>query len=378
LRIASKFFYKTHKFYVPKAHQNRSGGGVNRKICHNDVFEKIICLENLFLAWREFRKGKRNKSDVQSFEFNLEDNLFELYQELKNGTYCHSDYTAFNICDPKLRRIHKAHVRDRVLHHAVFRILYPIFDKSFIFDSYSCRIEKGSHRAINRLEKFCRKSSKNNSQNIFALKCDIKKFFDSVNQEILLGLIKSKINDKNAIWLIEKIIKSFSSGLPLGNVTSQLFANIYLNELDQFIKHKLKIKYYLRYCDDFIILDKDRNSLEKLIYQINAFLSNRLKLSLHSGKIAVRKYHQGIDFLGYVVLPYYRALRTKTKKRILRKINSKNFQSYFGILKHCCGYKIKEKIINENFGIGLRVKMGGAGGFRRWRRHGFRLSNSGK
>ncbi|HAX39155.1 TPA: hypothetical protein DCX62_02755, partial [Candidatus Azambacteria bacterium] len=157
-----------------------------------------------------------------------------------------------------------------------------------------------------------------------------------------------------------------------------LFANIYLNELDQFIKHKLKIKYYLRYCDDFIILDKDRNSLEKLIYQINAFLSNRLKLSLHSGKIAVRKYHQGIDFLGYVVLPYYRALRTKTKKRILRKINSKNFQSYFGILKHCCGYKIKEKIINENFGIGLRVKMGGAGGFRRWRRHGFRLSNSGK
>jgi len=269
-------------------------------------------------------------------------------------------YNAFSICDPKPRRIHKAVVHDRVLHHAVFRILYPIFDKGFIFDSYSCRIGKGTHRAVSRLEKFARKLSKNNHRNIFALKCDIRKFFDSVGQDILLGLIKSKIDDNNAIWLIEKIIKSFPIGLPLGNVTSQLFANIYLNELDQFIKHKLKIKYYLRYCDDFIILDKDRDFLEGLTCRINAFLSAKLKLSLHSDKIIVRKYHQGIDWLGYVVLPHHRVLRTKTKKRIFKKIKNRyddwqknlisgrsfnqGLQSYLGVLKHCRGYNIAKEI----------------------------------
>ncbi len=156
-------------------------------------------MENLFLAWQEFRQGKRNKQDVQEFEFNLEDNLFNLHRELKAKIYRHSNYTAFSICDPKPRRIHKACVRDRILHHAVFRILYQIFDKNFIFDSYSCRLAKGTHRAVNRLGKFCRQISKNNRQNIFALKCDIKKFFDSVSQNILLELIKSKIRDENTL-----------------------------------------------------------------------------------------------------------------------------------------------------------------------------------
>ncbi len=312
------------------------------------------------MAWQEFRRGKRNKLDVQEFEFNLEDNLFELHQELKTKTYQHSHYTPFNICDPKPRRIHKAIVKDRVLHHAIFRILYPIFDKSFIYDSYSCRLNKGTHRAVRRLEKFAGKLSKNNSQNIFALKCDIRKFFDSVDQNILINLIKKKIQDENAVWLIEKIIKSFKSGLPLGNVTSQLFANIYLDELDQFIKHKLKIKYYLRYCDDFVILEERKESLEKIINPINDFLKNKLKLNMHPDKIIIRKYHQGIDFLGYVVLPCHRVLRTKTKKRILKKlfkkhqdfknglISEKSFnqsvQSYFGILGHCEGRGIKQQI----------------------------------
>lgn len=313
------------------------------------------------MAWKEFRRGKRNKSDVQEFEFNLEDNLFQLHQELRNKTYQHSNYTAFSVCDPKPRRIHKAIVRDRVLHHAVFRILYPIFDKTFVFDSYSCRISKGTHRAVNRLEKFCRRLSRNNTRNIFALKCDIKRFFDSVNQNVLTGLIKRKVQDEDAIWLIEKIIRSFTKGLPLGNVTSQLFANIYLNELDQFVKRKLKIKYYLRYCDDFVVLGGNTKHLEKFIPGINNFLRTRLKLSLHPDKIIIRKYHQGIDFLGYVVLPHYRILRTKTKRRIMRKIkknhhdlhndiiSKKSFnqklQSYFGILRHCHGYKITKRVV---------------------------------
>ena len=130
------------------------------------------------MAWKEFKKGKRKKVDVQEFEFNLEDNLFQLHRELKDRTYQHSNYTAFSVNDPKPRKIHKAIVRDRVLHHAIFRILYPIFDKGFIFDLYSCRIGKGTRRAVNRLEKFCRKLSRNNTKNIFALKCDIKRFFN--------------------------------------------------------------------------------------------------------------------------------------------------------------------------------------------------------
>lgn len=336
---------------------------VRCKIFHN-IFSEIISLENLFLAWDEFKKGKRNKLDVQEFEYNLENNIFQLHHELKTKTYQHSYYTAFSIQDPKPRKIHKTCVKDRVLHHAVFRILYFIFDKSFIFDSYSCRIKKGTHRAINRLENFCGKLSKNNTKNIFVLKCDIRKFFDSVDQLILLKLIKKKIQDDNIIWLIAKIIKSFEKekdrGLPLGNVTSQLFANIYLNELDQFIKHKLKVKYYVRYCDDFVILSDNNQNLEKFISQIRDFLKQTLKLVLHPDKIIIRKYHQGIDFLGYVVFPHYRVLRTKTRQRIFGKIKKRHqdlqdslitekffnqsLQSYFGILKHCFGYKIKKRM----------------------------------
>ena len=382
-----------------------SGGGiVRRKVCHN-IFEEIISLENLFLAWKEFRRGKRNKIDVQEFEFNLEDNLFQLRQELKGKIYRHSNYISFSICDPKPRRIHKATVRDRILHHAVFRILYPIFDKEFIFDSYSCRLSKGIHRAVNRLQKFCRKLSRNNTKNIFVLKCDIRKFFDSIDQDVLLALIKKKVKDKNAIWLIGKIIRGFANknvldfrfrsprpprlgeagwsygeaggndkncgndkrrsdsvkGLPLGNVTSQLFSNIYLNELDQFIKNKLKIKYYLRYCDDFVILDDNEKCFAPFIAEMENFLAGRLKLRLHPDKIIIRKYHQGIDFLGYVILPHYKVLRTKTKRRMFRKIivkrqkledglaTEKSFnqtlQSYLGILSHCRGHKVKKQLI---------------------------------
>lgn len=290
--------------------------------------------------------------------------MFELQEELKNGVWQHSQYTAFNVCDPKLRRIHKAGVRDRVFHHAVFRVLYPIFDKNFIFESYSCRLSKGTHKAVNRLEQFCRQFSHNNTRSIFALKCDIRKFFDSIDQNILLELIKRKIQDKNALWSIGKIIKSFekssSRGLPLGNVTSQLFANIYLNELDQFIKHNLRIKHYLRYCDDFVILGENEKCLIGLIPSISDFLEQKLKLTLHPDKIIVRKYYQGIDWLGYVILPYYRVLRTKTKRRIIKKITVKrrklgkgfiekksfnqSWQSYLGVLRHCEGHKIKREM----------------------------------
>jgi DNA polymerase III delta subunit len=340
------------------------GGGIRGKIVHENIFDKIISIENLFLAWNEFKKGKRKKTDVQEFEYNLEDNIFNLHQELKDKIYQHSNYTSFYVKDPKLRLINKACVKDRVLHRAIFRILCPIFDKSFIFDSYSCRNNKGAHKAVNRLNCFAKKVSKNNTETCFVLKLDVKKFFASINQDILINLIKRKIEDGDAIWLIEKIIKSFLKGLPLGNITSQLFANVYLNELDQFVKHKLKIKYYVRYCDDFVILDQSKVNL---IYKIDNFLKNHLKLSLHPDKISIRKYNQGIDFLGYVSFPYFKILRVKTRKRIIQKTKEKekalkngkiskeffdqSIQSCLGILKHCDSYKIKRNIFDKFLGM---------------------------
>jgi len=343
---------------------NNCGRGETFESGH--VFEKIISLENLYVSWKEFRRGKTQKSDVQKFEMFLEDNLFKLYQELRSITYRHSNYTDFFLKDPKLRHIHKAEVRDRIVHHAIYRILYQIFDKNFIFDSYSCRNKKGTHKAVLRLGSFAGKASQNFTRPCYCLKCDIKKFFDSIDHQLLVNFIKKKIRDMSALWLPEEIIKSFSNiagkGLPLGNLTSQLFANIYLNELDRFIKHRLKIRFYLRYTDDFIIVHRDKNYLGELIPQIDEFLRQNLKLDLHPQKVMIRKLSQGIDFLGYVVLPYYRVLRTKTKKRMFRnldfrlaqlntgKISRVTFeqakQSYLGMLRHCHGFKIKRRILD--------------------------------
>lgn len=281
---------------------------------------------------------------MQDFEFHLEDNLFTLHRQLKSKKYQHQEYVSFYVRDPKLRHIHKASVRDRVVHQGLFRKLYLVFDKRFIFDSYSCRLQKGTHRGVFRLEEFVRKSSKNYKYPIYALQCDIKKFFASVNHDILLNLIRRLVADKNTLWLINEIINSFDRGLPLGNVTSQLFANIYLNELDQFIKHKLKEKYYIRYCDDFVILGPSKEYSINLICPIRNFLREELKLSFHLDKIKIRKPGQGIDFLGYITLPHYRVLRTKTKKRMFRLINDKNIDSYLGILKHCRGHKLQQQI----------------------------------
>jgi len=163
------------------------------------------------LSWKEFRKGKRKKIDIQEFERNLEDNLFSLHTELKNKTYQHSDYTSFFITDPKSRNIHKACVRDRIVHHAIYRVLYPIFDPIFIYDSYSCRNKKGTHKAVERLEKFTQIVSKNYTRPCWTLKCDIKKYFASVDHQTLFGLIKKKVIDKQAMQLISEIISSFSS-----------------------------------------------------------------------------------------------------------------------------------------------------------------------
>ena len=339
------------------------GGGLH------GFFDHIISFENLLDAWQEFKRGKMKKADVQEFHFNLENNIFELHNRLQNKTWQPDKYTSFYVRDPKLRHIHKATVRDRVFNQALFRVLYPIFDRNFIFDSFSCRDKKGTHKGVLRLEEFLGKITNNHKCYTFALKCDVRKFFDHISHEILLDLIEKQIKDKDVLEIIKKIIKSFetslSKGLPLGNVTSQLFANIYLNELDQFVKHKLKIKYYLRYCDDFIILNNNRDFLIKLIPQISKFLFEELGLELHPKKVEIRKNIWGIDFLGFIVLPHYKVIRTKTRKRMIKKIiiakkqlddkliTTDYFQrlvdSYSGMLKWGNGWNLENTIKNGIF-----------------------------
>jgi retron-type reverse transcriptase len=296
-----------------------AGGGSKRIL----IFEEIICVHNLFEAWDEFKRGKLKKQDVQDFLLNLESNIFRLHQELASGRWVADPYIAFYVRDPKLRHIHKASVRDRVLYQAVYRILYRVFDPHFISDSYSCRDSKGLHKGFKRLEFFIRKSTRNYRRTSYALKCDVRKFFDSISHDILYGLISRKVTDKETLSLTQTILASFSKadgvGLPLGNVTSQLFANIYLNELDQFIKHTMKAKYYARYCDDFVMVDSDVEKLRDFIPQISNFLSAKLKLDLHPNKISIRKVSQGVDFLGFISMSHHSLLRTKTKNRIFKK-----------------------------------------------------------
>lgn len=271
---------------------------------HKKVFfEEIISVENLLSAWKEFLVGKKNRKDVQEFQLRIMDNIFSLYSDLKSKTYIHGGYEAFSINDPKPRNIHKASVRDRLLHHAVYRVLYPYFDKKFIHDSYSCRVEKGTHRALECFNVFARKVSKNNTKTCWVLRCDIRKFFASIDQEILIGVLKKHVQDEEILWLLEKVIESFNSGedgigLPLGNLTSQLLVNVYMNEFDQYMKHVLKEKYYIRYADDFVILSTDKKHLEELTVSISDFLNEGLRLTLHPKKVFIKTFASGVDFLG--------------------------------------------------------------------------------
>jgi retron-type reverse transcriptase len=267
------------------------------------------------------------------------DNILQLHYDLKNYTYKHGGYECFKINDPKTRTIHKASVRDRLLHHAVYRILYPFFDKTFMPDSFSCRIAKGTHKAINKFRKFSYIASKNNAKTCWILKCDVKKFFASVDQNILLNILERYISDKDIISLLKEIIFSFKPvGLPLGNLTSQLFSNVYLSELDRFVKHRLGVKYYIRYADDFVILSDKKIYLENLIPCVRSFLINKLKLQMHPNKIFIKTLHSGMDFLGWINFFSYKVLRKSTRQRMLKKINrvlkSEIASSYLGILKY--------------------------------------------
>lgn len=312
----------------------------------------------MLAAWYEFRNGKRRKTDIQEFEYQLEDNIFQLHEDLSRQQYIHGQYHQFQITDPKPRVISKAMVRDRLLHKAIYRVLYPKWDTTFIFDSYSCRNEKGTHKAFARLCQMARSISKNYTQPCFALKCDIRRFFDSIDHDILLGLLRERIADDKLFNLLKNIIHSFEhspgKGMPLGNLTSQLFANIYMDPLDKFVKHRLKTKHYLRYADDFVFLSNDSSELMGYLVEVNRFLKIRLKLNLHPDKISLRKLNWGIDYVGYVALPHHNLPRKKTVKRIFKNLQKaidleapnidSKYQSYLGYLTHADSFKTRIRL----------------------------------
>lgn len=338
-------------------------------VYHMCSYNELVTLDNLFSAWYEFRLGKQHKPDVLLFERHLEDELFQLYDELITKTYRHQGYYTFHIYDPKFRIINKATVRDRVVHHLLFRFLEPIFQPMFIHHSYACQKGKGIHKGVTDVHVALRRVSRNNMRTIWALKLDIKQFFASVDHEILLALVQRKVYDPRIMQLIEIIVRSFHSdqgagkGVPIGNLTSQIFANIYLSELDYFVKRTLRERYYFRYADDFLFLHPDKSHLEQICLKVDEFVRERLKLTLHPRKIILRKYNQGIDWLGYVLLPHYRVLRTRTKQRMFKKMMDRVaeynngertndgldqcLQSYVGMLGHCAGCTIEKKLRNE-------------------------------
>lgn len=318
------------------------------------MYEDIISEENLLEAWKEFLAGKRKRVDVQKFQECLLSNILSLQRDLVAGRYKHSKYEAFRISDPKPRDIHKASVRDRLLHHAIYRKLYYFFDRKFIADSFSCRAAKGTHRAMNRFRDFARKESRNHTKTVWVLKCDIKKFFASIDQRVLLKIVCRHIADEDVRRLLAEIVGSFNAGkegigLPLGNLTSQLLINVYMNEFDQYAKHRLKAKYYIRYGDDFVILSRDRVWLEAILPKVRDFLWNELRLTLHPKKVSIRTVSSGVDFLGWVHFPDHRVLRTTTKRRMLRRIEgleeeNLSVQSYLGLLSHGNTEKLKRQM----------------------------------
>ncbi len=373
------------------------------KLFNNNSHQQILI--DLFRAYYDARKNKRNKINQLKFEIEYEKNIFELYNQIISYTYKPKNSIAFIVDKPVKREIFAADFNDRVIHHLIFNYINPLFDKSFINDSYSCRKNKGTLYGIKRIDKFIRKCSQNYTKDCYILKLDIAGYFMSIDKNILYEKIKNYlIKQKNPIFdisivlfLIKQTIfnnpvknciikgkkqdwnglpknKSLfyakkNCGLPIGNLTSQLFGNIYLNELDHFIKQNCRIKFYGRYVDDFILIHNDKEYLKNLIPIISNFLRTKLKLTLHPKKIYLQHFSKDVKYLGAVIKPnrIYIANRTKgnfyntitrwnqkaneklTKKELEKFISSVN--SYLGIMKHYKTYNLRHKIIFKNMNL---------------------------
>jgi len=360
----------------------------------------IFTFEKLYKAYLDCRKNKRNTINALDFEWNLERNLFQLQKELENKIYKPGHSICFVITEPCPREIFAATFRDRVVHHLLVREIEQIGEKSFIFDSFSCRKNKGTYSAVKRLRDFIRKATKNYSKKALCLKLDISGFFMAINHNILYKILKELVLKQNrpywwkrdVLWLAKviifhkptsnyiikgnislfKLIPSRKSlfgaakdkGLPIGNYSSQFFANLYLNNLDHFIKRELKCKYYVRYVDDLVILSQDRGKLKYFRDKINIFLKENLNLQLNLDKTKLQGIDKGINFLGYFIKPYYILVRKRVIKRFKNKLFSLDrkreqrkvlamVNSYYGHFKHAFSYNLRKGIYELINSLGL-------------------------
>jgi len=320
-------------------------------------------LLDLFRAYFECRKNKRNSSSALEFEFDLENNLMQLYHDLKNGTYEIGQSICFVVTKPKPREVWAASFRDRIVHHLVYNVIKDRFYSRFIYDTYSCIPEKGTLASAKRVQHFSRSVTQNYTKNAYYLKADLSNFFVSIDKNILFEQLKKHVQEEWILKLLKQIlfhdpksnvlVKSSKNkmelipkykslwhapseiGLPIGNLTSQFFSNVYLNALDQYVKHNLKCKYYCRYVDDFVILHDNPQQLNAWVLQINEFMKENLKQQLHPNKKLVNKVFAGIDFVGFIIKPNKVLLRQRTLKRtyaivrIWKNLSPTKYEEYF-------------------------------------------------
>lgn len=327
---------------------------------YNNIYPRIYDFANLHKAYLKARAGKRFREEVLDFSSKLEENLIQIHNELINSLYQPSPYKQFVIKEPKERLILALPFKDRVVQHAICNIIEPIFEATFIKDSYACRKNKGVLKGVKRAAKHI--SSVEKTGGIYCLKMDIHKYFYSIDHHVIFEMIKKKIRCKKTLDLIKVIIDSSDNpGIPIGNLTSQLFANIYLSSLDHFIKEDLRVKYYLRYMDDMVIIDNSKENLARLLSEIKIFLKTKLRLELNK-KTQIFPIKRGLDFLGYrqfrasrilrksVMLKSYRKIKKFMKsKRKLNKVKE-SINGLLNICSYCKSNKVIEnvkKIIGE-------------------------------
>lgn len=332
---------------------------------YNNLYSKICSFENIYDAYLKARKNKRYHYAVLKFTANLEENLISIYDELNTNTYKTGQYKHFNVYEPKERKISALQFRDRVVQHAICNIIEPIFEEAFIYDSHACRKGFGIISGVLRTTKFVRTNSYN-SDNVWCLKGDISKYFNSIDHVILKKHIRKKIKCVRTLKLLDEIIDSFGIcvGMPIGNLTSQIFANIYLDKLDHYIKNVLRVKHYIRYMDDFIILSNNKEYLKMILKHVTVFLERELKLKLNKKtQIFYINKRRSVDFLGYRIWKDHRLLRKSNVKRTKRKFKKfqklyKNYEislkdiepsimSWLGHAKWADSYKLRVKIFDE-------------------------------
>lgn len=288
-------------------------------------FDDIVTLNNVYDAWIDFSTGKKKRRDLQAFALRIEDELLELTEHLQTNAYQHGGYERFVVHDPVRRVIHKATVRDRVVHRLLYNALLPPFHRRWMDCSYSCRPGFGQHKSIASFERMLRQATQNGTRDVWVLKCDVRKFFDSINHRILMERLSFCISDHRIIELLRHVVDSYETrmgyGLPIGNLTSQMFANVYLHELDRFAKHILRCRWYARYADDAVFLCLSQKEAANILGSVADYLKDELFLYLHPNKIVLREDAWGADWLGRVLMPGYQVLRPSTRRRMMRRVD---------------------------------------------------------